>query len=230
MNYIPYQKEQGKGQKDTFLSLFLSLENSANLGNEKIRIFRLLSNLVDDAISFEKYLVGIATLLNHTEKSFIVTRSDELLIWLLRNFSISHKETLNSDCILHTSSYMVTFPFKTKEVLSFFIVVKNFFLELESIKKIILENYQDITFVDGSFILIFNQKDTKIYLEVQKKDVFSEKEISMFKKNLPKLIEDFLKKPKNQLIVPNNRELLIKSFQWIIKDLNHGDIPHVFID
>ena len=224
MNQILHQAEQ----KDT---LSLSLENVNHLGSEKLRIFQLLGNLASEATSFEKYLVGTTTLLNNTEKSFIETRSDELLTWLLEKFSISHKETLfSTHCTLDTFSHIITFPFKAKEVLSFFIEVKSHFIDLESVKKILLENYSSITFVDGSSILIFNQKATKIYLEVQKEDIFSEKEISNFQKTLPKIIEEFIKKPKIQFIVPSNRELLIKSFQWIIKDLNHGDIPHVFID
>jgi len=231
MEHQPPQIVEKKSQNDIFLPSLLNLENVDHLGSEKIKIFRLLGNLASEAISFEKYLVGATTLLNNTEKSFIETRSDELLIWLLERFSVSNEtSSFNSHCILHTFSHIITFPFKTKEVLSFFIEVENFFIDLKSVKKLLLENYQDITFVDGSFILTFNQKNTKIYLEVQKEDIFSEKEISMFKKTLPKLIEDFLKKPKVQFIIPNNRELLIKSFQWIIKDLSHEDLPHVFID
>jgi len=233
MNQSRHQATKENDQSESFLPQVLNLENADHLGSEKLRIFRLLSNLTNEAISFEKYLVGTTTLLNNTEKSFIETRSDELLIWLLERFSNSHKETFfSSSCILHTFSHIITFPFKTKEVLSFFIEIKNFFLDLESVKKILLKNYKNITFVDGSFILLFNQLDmvTKIYLEVQKEDIFSEKEISIFQKTLPKIIKAFLKKPKVQFIVPSNRELLIKSFQWIIKDLNHGDIPHVFID
>jgi len=217
-----------------FLSYFLSIRKSIDhLGNEKIKILKLIWSITKDTFSFEKYLDAAIVLLGHANKSFIETRSGELLTWLLEKFLNSREVTTsNSRCTVQTFIHTITFPFRTKEVLSFFIETKNSSLNFDTIKKIISENYQEVTFVEGSFISVTSQNDeiTKYYLEVQKEGVFSKKEISTFQSTLPKVIKDFLKKPKTQFIVPSNRELLIKSFQWIIKDLNKKDIPHVFID
>jgi len=203
------------------------------IGNEKLRVFKLLWRLKNKAFYFENYLDAAIKLLSYANRSFIETRSDELLIWLLEKLSYAQEITsFKGDCNLYTLRHTITFPFRTKEVLSLFIEAKDSSLNIDTIKKLVLENYQDIALVDGSFLSIIDQLENtaKIHLEVQKESAFSEKEVASFHKKLPKIIEDYLGMPKFQLIVPSNRELLLKSFQWIINDLNQEDIPQVFID
>ncbi len=225
---------QTRQKNNRLLSFFLNLKkNIDQLGNEKIKILQLIWDVSKEAFSFEKYLDAAIILLNHVDKSFIETRSNELLLWLLEKlFNSRDIISSNSRCTLQTFRHTITFPFRTKEVLSFFIEIKNCSLDLDTLKKIILENYDGITFVDGSFISIVDQSDktVKAYLELQKETIFSENEVSVFKNTIPQIITNFLSKPKVQLVVPSNRELLIKSFQWIIKDLKTKDLPHVFID
>jgi len=234
MKLIELQAKHKKIPKNPLLLFLLSLDEGIDdLGSEKLKVFRLLGHCTKKTFAFEKYLDGAMRLLCNAEKSFIETRSDELITWLLERFSSdSEMASFKKDCAVHTFSHTISFPFRTKEVLSILIDMKGISVKFEPIKKLIQESYTGITFVEGSFIYVINQRDmvSKMHFELQKESTFSEKEISIFQKTLPKIIEDFLKKPKVQFIVPSNRELLIKSFQWIIKDLNYNDLPHVFID
>ncbi len=225
------EKIPKKKKSNLFFSIFNIKEAINQVGSEKLRIFKLLWNLNDNAFYFENYLDATMKLLSFTNKSFIETRSDELLVWLLEKLSYS-QASFKGSCNLYTLRHILRFPFRTKEVLGFFIDIRDSSLDIDTIKKLILENYKEIALVNGSFLSIIDQQENtaKIYLEVQKENTFSEKEVSSFQHNLPKIIEDYLGRPKSQLIVPSNRELLLKSFQWAINDLKKKDLPQVFID
>jgi len=228
---IPSEKENN--QHNLVFPPIRLKETLNQIGSEKIRVFKLLLRLKNKAFYFENYLDATMKLLSCTNKSFIETRSDELLVWLLEKLSYAQEITsFKGDCSLSTLRHTITFPFRTKEVLSLFIDLKDSSVDINSIKRIVLENYKDIALVNGSFLSIIDQQENtaKIHLEVQKEKAFSEKEVSSFQKNLPQIIEDYLGRPKVQLIVPSNRELLLKSFRWIISDLNREDIPQIFID
>ena len=145
------------------------------IGNEKLRVFKLLWRLKNKAFYFENYLDAAIKLLSYANRSFIETRSDELLIWLLEKLSYAQEITsFKGDCNLYTLRHTITFPFRTKEVLSLFIEAKDSSLNIDTIKKLVLENYQDIALVDGSFLSIVDQLENtaKIHLEVQKESAF----------------------------------------------------------
>ena len=225
------EKTPKKKKSNLVVSIFNIKEVINQVGSEKLRVFKLLWDLNEDSFYFESYLDAAMKLLSFTNKSFIETRSDELLVWLLEKLSYS-QASFKGSCNLYTLRHILKFPFRTKEVLGFFIDVRDFSLDIDTIKKLVLENYKDIALVNGSFLSIIDQQENtaKIYLVVQKENIFSEKEVYSFQQDLPKIIEDYLGRPKSQLIVPSNRELLLKSFKWVVNDLDKEDIPQVFID
>ena len=106
-------------------------------------------------------------------------------------------------------------------------------MDLESAKQLVLSSLANSLLVAGSSFSLTNQRaqTTKIYLEIQKdRKFFSSQEVSLFRKKIPELVLDQAQDSSIPPINLNNKELLIKSFHWIMRDIEKNDLPHVFID
>lgn len=212
------------------------IDSTHQLGEDKTKIFQILDTLIHEPTSlpFDAYLEGAMILLSNAEKDFVKLRNNQLIIWLIEHINIKHlKEYSNaSQCNVNTFFHTIFFPFITKKVLSFFIDMQGINLDFERVQQTLLLKHPTLSIVDGSIIYITNQRDTttKIYFEVQREKPILDHEASILKEDLSVLVHKYSELNQSQFIVPSNRELLAKSFHWIMRDLNANDIYQVFID
>lgn len=205
------------------------------LGEERARIFELIDRYSGEGDrSFDRLLEGAMAALSHAEKSFIEKRSDQFLIWLFEKLSNRQEKNrvFNARCFLSTFSHRICFPFQSKDVLSLFFEVRDGSITKEQVKMVVEAVLPNITYINDSVIVIENQRDrvTKAHLEIHKGKAFTESERLSLEEKLLQQTHKFLSVPQDSLVVPSNRELLMKSFRWIMQDFNREDLPHVFID
>ena len=217
-------------------SLMHFIDNTHQLGEDKTKIFQILDTLIKEptSLSFDIYLEGAMILLNNAEKNFIKLRSNQLILWIIKHINTKHlgNYSTTNQCDVNTFFHTVSFPFMTKKVLSFFIDMKGVNLDFERVQQTLLLKHPTLSIVDGSIIYITNQRDgtTKIHFEVQREKSLLDHESSVLKKDLSTLVHKYSELNQPQVVVPSNRELLAKSFRWIMRDLDINDIYQVFID
>lgn len=203
---------------------------------EKKKAFEALETLSRElpSSSFYESLEGTFTLMSQTEKGFIASRGMDIIVWLIKKISFPNLSYSNKRyCELDFFQHQVSHPFCSKEVLSLFFEINSLVIDFDVIRKMVLMKNPEVVFVNGSHLSSKNHREgvTKIYFEMYKKgETFEAQELVDLHDDLSRSIVSFLEKPEPQFIVPSNRELLMKSFRWIIRDLDKGDLPHVYID
>ena len=219
-------------------NLFSKLSLKSGTSAPKMRwILKLLNHLpTHPAFSFDHYIEGALLLMSQVDKSFIDMRDHKILYWLLEQLPVIEKTSSvtaqHEACQLHTFCHTLPFPFQSKKVLGIFLILDRVSIDDENIKKIVLENHADISIVEGSFFYLYNHRmqTIKMYFEIQKNDAFfSDNEILHLEQTLPKLILSQAQANKTPLVIPGNREILIKSFNWIMQEISKNDLPQAFI-
>jgi ABC-type oligopeptide transport system substrate-binding subunit len=217
-------------EKDFSLLFSQMYEKMGDSHQEKKKAFQVLQGLSKELSpsSFFECLEGTLTLTAHSEKGFIQARETTILAWLIQKLSFpSPKNSL--DFFEHEVSY----PFCSKQVLGLFFEIHSLWVDFEMIKKMVLAQKPHVVFAHDSYLSSTNTREgiTKIYFEVYKDgENFHTGELLDFQRELSKKMFRFLEKPEPQFLVPSNREILLKSFRWVMRDLEKGDMPHVYID
>ena len=218
-----------------FSLLQVSLDSSSS--NMKI-IFGLLDELVLEhpQLPVERYLKGATTLLNNVKERFVESRSIELIKWLINVLS---ENTLMADTseicpfVVKMKNHLVEYPFQSKETCSVVMTLKTKVFDKDTLSRLVRQNDSELYIVEGTFFLkIDHQNETvKTYFEVQKNEgLFSDSDAFFIEKKLPKILIEEVGNKESVWIVPSNRELLMKNFHGIMKEMNVGDFPQVFID
>ena len=212
------------------------LEQMSQSTHEKGKLFRFVQALAlkDSDFSIETYAQIAFFILDAIEKSFIQDRGEDFFFWFIKSLaSFPNRRQSEVSLLRHTVSY----PFQSKEVvgilLSFHEVILNALPNLETFQRMLLQKFSTFYLVEGSSFSLVRGKKTHLtlYFEVQKtEDPFTDKEIAFLQTVLQQMIRENFGSSSHSLIVPSNRELLLKSFRAAMDTLEDDDMPEVLID
>ena len=212
------------------------LEQISQSTQEKGKLFRLVQDLAlkEPRFSIETYVQIAFFVLDSVEKSFIQDRGEVFFFWLIKHLASSPNSRQSE---VYTLRHTVSYPFQSKEVvgilLSFHEVTLKTLPDLETLQKALIQKLSDCHLVEGSSFSLVRGKKTHVvlYFEVQKTQTpFGDKEIDFLKTLLLQMMREDFGSSSRSVIVPSNRELLLKSFRWTIDALEEDDIPQVLID
>ncbi len=218
-------------------NFFLRFFEELDFMSEKtVEMFQILDQIVsvNPDISFERYLINAMFIVKNTEKTFVKRRGLAFFTWIfekLSHRSIKLYPHLPS-CLVECYQHHVTFPFRSKEVLGFFIEAEKIHVDVEQIKPQLLERIKNILFVEGSALYIVDRKksitNTILYFEAQRKaGVFTASDIEKIKYEINEII---MQNANLAVASLENYEFLIKTLRWMMNEIDKGDLPHVFID
>lgn len=229
------QPALGKEYPILFFSLLESYFDSAS-SNMKV-IFNVLNELVSEPLelSIECYLKGAMNLLNHVKEGFAEARSFEVIKWLIRGLSESFQNENPLEIPKYkvkTKKHSVQYPFQERETYSVLMNLKAVAFDKELLKALI-RSKSSLYLVEKTFFFQIDHQNEniKIHFELQKNvGLLNDSDLFFIEKELPKYILEEIGAKDRLWIVPSNRELLLKNFHWIMKEMKPGDLPQVFID
>lgn len=215
--------------------LFGLMENLEAFSDEQRIVFEILDELADGSPKYSlfRYLEGAILLLRRVEKGFIKAHSKEHLKWLIEKLSHCSPKHQEFYCLAHPFTHEMHFTFHSKKIMSLFLEVSTHYVSQGSIEKALEAYPKQLLIAEGSFFSISIPKDQITHLHFSiypKRGSLLQGEKQKLVKFFEKYFEEHIKKSTQSLFVPSNRELLMKSFRWIMKDLTKVDPPQVFID